>query len=173
MKNLEKEYEVNRFDIKTSEKKILKKYTDTIKIHGELDIRINESNSDELLTINEYSLQKIFSLIEEYPEEHVLFLYLSEYKNQNTKQNEKSVNIHTIDSIDSSNQLNSSDIRLDTFDIESPPNQEIIKDNKNPQYICIFSILYFIIAGLLIIHLLQFLFSKEVRKYKFIIIFIL
>ena len=170
MKNLEKEYEVNRFDIKTSEKKILKKYTDTIKIHGELDIRINESNSDELLTINEYSLQKIFSLIEEYPEEHILFLYLSEYKNQNTKQNEKSINIHTIDSIDSSNQLNSSDIRLDTFDIESPPNQEIIKDNKNPQYICIFSILYFIIAGLLLIHLLQFLFSKEVGQYKFIII---
>ena len=173
MKNLEKEYEVNRFDIKTSEKKILKKYTDTIRIHGELDIRINESNSDELISISEYSLQKIFSLIEEYPEEHVLFLYLSEYKNQNTKQNEKSnINIHTIDSIDSSNALNASEIRLDTFDIESPPNQEIIKENKNPLYICIFSILYFIIAGLLLIHLLQFLFSKEVRKYIFIMIYI-
>ena len=173
MKNLEKEYEVNRFDIKTSEKKILKKYTDTIRIHGELDIRINESISDELISISEFSLQKIFSLIEEYPEEHVLFLYLSEYKNQNTKQNEKSnVNIHTIDSIDSSNALNASEIRLDTFDIESPPNQEIIKENKNPLYICIFSILYFIIAGLLLIHLLQFLFSKEVRKYIFIIIYI-
>ena len=173
MKNLEKEYEVNRFDIKTSEKKILKKYTDTIRIHGELDIRINESISDELISISEFSLQKIFSLIEEYPEEHVLFLYLSEYKNQNTKQNEKSnINIHTIDSIDSSNALNASEIRLDTFDIESPPNQEIIKENKNPLYICIFSILYFIIAGLLLIHLLQFLFSKEVRKYIFIIIYI-
>ena len=173
MKNLEKEYEVNRFDIKTSEKKILKKYTDTIRIHGELDIRINESISDELISISEFSLQKIFSLIEEYPEEHVLFLYLSEYKNQNTKQNEKSnINIHTIDSIDSSNALNASEIRLDTFDIESPPNQEIIKENKNPLYICIFSILYFIIAGLLLIHLLQFLFSKEVRKYIFIMIYI-
>ena len=173
MKNLEKEYEVNRFDIKTSEKKILKKYTDTIRIHGELDIRINESISDELISISEFSLQKIFSLIEEYPEEHVLFLYLSEYKNQNTKQNEKSnINIHTIDSIDSSNALNASEIRLDTFDIESPPNQEIIKENKNPVYICIFSILYFIIAGLLLIHLLQFLFSKEVRKYIFIMIYI-
>ena len=173
MKNLEKEYEVNRFDIKTSEKKILKKYTDTIRIHGELDIRINESISDELISISEFSLQKIFSLIEEYPEEHVLFLYLSEYKNQNTKQNEKSnINIHTIDSIDSSNALNASEIRLDTFDIESPPNQEIIKENKSPLYICIFSILYFIIAGLLLIHLLQFLFSKEVRKYIFIMIYI-
>ena len=173
MKNLEKEYEVNRFDIKTSEKKILKKYTDTIRIHGELDIRINESISDELISISEYSLQKIFSLIEEYPEEHVLFLYLSEYKNQYTKQNEKpNINIQTIDSIDSSNALNASEIRLDTFDIESPPNQEIIKENKNPLYICIFSILYFIIAGLLLIHLLQFLFSKEVRKYIFIIIYI-
>ena len=165
MKNLEKEYEVNRFDIKTSEKKILKKYTDTIRKHGELHIRVNESNSNELLTISEYSLQKTFSLIEEYPEEHVLFLYLSDYKNQNIKQNEKSLlNMHTMDNIDSSNQLNSSEIRLDTFDIESPPNQEIIKENKSPQYICIFSILYFIIAGLLLIHLLQFLFSKKVRN---------
>ena len=69
-----------------------------------------------------------------------------------------------MDNIDSSNQLNSSEIRLDTFDIESPPNQEIIKENKSPQYICIFSILYFIIAGLLLIHLLQFLFSKKVRN---------
>jgi hypothetical protein len=33
MKNLEKEFDVHRYDIKTSEKKIFKKYTDTIKSH--------------------------------------------------------------------------------------------------------------------------------------------
>ena len=166
MKSLEKEYEVHRYDIKTSEKKILKKYSDTIKVHGEFDIRVNEINPDELITINEYSIQKIFALCEEYPEEHILFLYLSDNKVQNIKQNEKThVSIPILDNIDSSNQLNSSEIRLDTFDIESPPNQEIIKGNKNPQYFCIFSIIYFIIAGLLLIHLLQFLFSKDVRIY--------
>lgn len=164
MKNLEKEYEVHRYDIKTNEKRIVKKYTDIIKIHGEFDIRINDSNSDELLTINEYSIQKIFSLLEEYPEEHILFLYLNDERDKNLKQN-KNLHINMTDTtIDSSNQLNSSGIRLDTFDIEIPSNQEVIKANKNLQYFCIFSILYYIIAGLLLIHLLKFLFSKEVNK---------
>lgn len=165
MKKLEKEYEVHRYDIRINEKKIVKKYTDIIKNHKELDIRINESNSEELLTINEYSIQKILSLIEECPEEHILFLYLSDYKNQNIKPNEKAnINFPIYEtSNDSINQLNSSDIRLDVFDSESPPNQEKINEDKNSQYFCIYSILYYIIAGLILIHLLQFLFSKEVN----------
>ena len=73
-----------------------------------------------------------------------------------------------LDTSDINIQLNSSDIRLDINDLEKPSsNQEIIKENKNPQYICIFSILYFIISGLLLIHLLQFIFSKEVSKIYF------
>lgn len=173
MKQLEKEYEVHRFDIKTSEKKIVKKYTDTIKVHGKFDIRLEEDKFNQLLKLDEYSLQKIFSLIEEYPEEHILFLYLCDNKNQGQNQIKKS-NLKKNNQYlerDSSDQLNSSDIRLDTFDIESPPsNSEIINenhrnDNNIPQYICIFSLLYFIIAGLLLIHLLQFFFSKEVKIY--------
>ena len=81
MRNLEKEYEVHRFDIRTSEKKIFKKYSDTIKSHEQFDIRLDDSSSDDLLTIKESSIQKIFSLIDECPEEHILFLYLGEKKN--------------------------------------------------------------------------------------------
>ena len=67
--------------------------------------------------------------------------------------------------IELNNQLNSSEIRLSSYDTETlPPKQEIVKENKNPQYFCIFSILYFIIAGLLLIHLIQFILSKEVRN---------
>ena len=174
MKNLEKQYEVHRFDIKTSENKIIKKYSEIIRIHGQFDIRIEENKSEDLLNIKDYSLQKIFSLIKEYPEEHILFLYLSEIKNpkqvNNQNRQNRQTNVSLLDSSEINNPLNSSEIRLNLYDIESPPtNTEIIRENKNAQYICISSILYFVIAGLLLIHLLQFIFSKEVRI-NFIII---
>ena len=159
MRNLEKEYEVHRFDIRTSEKKIFKKYSDTIKSHDQFDIRLDDSSSDDLLTIKESSIQKIFSLIDECPEEHILFLYLSEKKNIPL-----TVSINDTSLI--SNQLNTSDRldRLDTYDIENPSiKQEIIKENRESQYYCIFSILYFIMAGLLSIHFLQYICSKQVR----------
>ena len=175
MKNLEKEYEVHRFDIKTSEKKIFKKYTDTIKSHSNFDIRLEENKWNELIKIQEYSIQKIFYMINEYPEEHILFLFLSEYKMPLIKKNKKKeISLPTLDTSELNNQLNSSDIRLEISDLESPPsNPEILKESNNPQYICIFSILYFIIAGLLLIHLLQFIFSKEVSNNKFISILII
>jgi hypothetical protein len=159
MRNLEKEYEVHRFDIRTSEKKIFKKYSDTIKSHDQFDIRLDDSSSDDLLTIKESSIQRIFSLIDECPEEHILFLYLSEKKNIPL-----TVSINDTSLI--SNQLNTSDRldRLDTYDIENPSiKQEIIKENRESQYYCIFSILYFIMAGLLSIHFLQYICSKQVR----------
>lgn len=164
MRNLEKEYEVHRFDIRTSEKKIFKKYSDTIKTHEQFDIRLDDSSSDDLLTIKESSIQKIFSLIDECPEEHILFLYLGEKKNIPL-----TVSIYDTSLI--SNQLNTSD-RLDTYDIENPSiKQEVIKENRETQYYCIFSILYFIIAGLLTIHFLQYICSKQVRiKYYYFII---
>ena len=165
MKNLEKEYEVHRYDLKTSEKKIFKKYSDIIKTHSYFDIRLEEDKKNQLIKIKEYSIQKIFSLINEYPEESVLFLYLSEYKPQRPMPKNY---IPVLDTSDINIQFNSSDSRLDINDLESPPsNPEIIKENKNPQYICIFSILYFIISGVLLIHILQFIFSKEVSIIKF------
>ena len=169
MKSLEKEYEVHRYDIKTSEKKIFKKYSDVIKAHTDFDIRLEEDKTNQLIKIKEYSIQKIFSLINEFPEECILFLYLSEYKPQKPIPKK---HVQVLDTSDINIQLNSSDVRLDINDLDSPPsNPEIIKENKNPQYICIFSILYFIICGLLIIHLLQFIFNKEVIKKIFIIIY--
>ena len=165
MKKLEKEYEVHRYDIKTSEKKIFKKYSDVIRAHSYLDIRLEEDKSNQLIKIKEYSIQKIFSLINEFPEESILFLYLSEYKPQKPLPNR---HVPILDTSDINIQLNSSDARIDFNDFESPPsNPEIIKENKNPQYICIFSILYFIISGVLLIHILQFIFSKEVSIIKF------
>lgn len=169
MKNLEKEYDVHRYDIKTSEKKIFKKYTDTIRSHEYFDIRLNDDNSDEVLSVKEYSIEKIFSLLNEYPEEHILFLYLIENKNP------PSISIPVSEPSSSSsfvvNQLNSSEIRLDSFESESPPSsQENTPEYKISQYFCIFSLIYYIMAGLITIHFLQFLCSKQVRKYnKFII----
>lgn len=167
MKNLEKEYEVHRFDIKTSEKKIFKKYSETIKSHSDFDIRLEDCKLNQIIKIKEYSIQKIFSFINEYPEEHILFLYLSEYSIPKINQNKrKHIALPVLDTSDINNQLNSSELRLNSFDIESPPsNNELIKENKNPQYICIFSILHYIISGLLLIHLVQFIVSKEVRLF--------
>ena len=170
MKNLEKEYDVHRYDIKTSEKKIFKKYTDTIKSHEYFDIRLNDDNSDEVLTIKENSIEKIFSLLNEHPEEHILFLYLMENKNS------PSISLPVTDQSSSSfvvNQLNSSEIRLDPYDSESPSlQQENTQEYKISQYYCIFSLIYYIMAGLITIHFLQFLCSKQVRKYDKLIIYL-
>ena len=169
MKNLEKEYDVHRYDIKTSEKKIFKKYTDTIKSHEYFDIRLNDDNSDEVLTIKEYSIEKIFTLLNEFPEEHILFLYSIE------NQNSPSISLPVTEPSSSSfviNQLNSSEIRLDPYDSESPSlQQENTQEYKISQYYCIFSLIYYIMAGLITIHFLQFLCSKQVRKYNKLIIY--
>ena len=54
-------------------------------------------------------------------------------------------------------------MRLDVYDNDSlPTKQETLKNTSN-QILCIFSVIYFIIGGLLLIHFLQFIFSKEVR----------
>ena len=160
MKNLEKEYDINRYDIKTSEKLILKKYSETINNHQKFDIRLERYENKEIIIINQKSLLKIFSSIEELPEEHILFLYMGE--NDNNKNN------NFIPSIDTSlliNNFNNSDKKLNTVDLNKKiiNKGEIIVNQKISQYLCIFSILFFIMAGLLFIHFLQFIFSEQVR----------
>ena len=160
MKNLEKEYDINRYDIKTSEKLILKKYSETIKNHQKFDIRLEHYENKEIIIINQKSLLKIFSSIEELPEEHILFLYMGE--NGNNKNN------NFIPSIDTSlliNNFNNSDKKLNTFELNKKNINQgvIIVNQKISQYLCIFSILSFIMAGLLFIHFLQFIFSEQVR----------
>ena len=95
----------------------------------------------------------------EYPEEHILFLYLNEDKNKN-----KNFFIPKVDTSFMNSTLNSAELRLNSYETESNTiKPEIIKENKITQYYCIFCIIYFIMAGLITIHFLQFLFSKQVR----------
>ena len=160
MKNLEKEYDINRYDIKTSEKLILKKYSETIKSHQHFDIRLEHYTMKEIIIINQKSLKKIFSLAKEIPEEHILFLYMGESGNNK--------NNNFLPPIDTSlliNNFNNSDMRLDNFNLKRKNQEqgEIIVNPKISQYLCIFSILFFIMAGLLFIHFLQFIFSEQVR----------
>ena len=160
MKNLEKEYDINRYDIKTSEKLILKKYSETIKSHQHFDIRLEHYTMKEIIIINQKSLKKIFSLAKEIPEEHILFLYMGE--------SGKNKNNNFLPPIDTSlliNNFNNSDMRLDNFNLKRKNQEqgEIIVNPKISQYLCIFSILFFIMAGLLFIHFLQFIFSEQVR----------
>ena len=160
MKNLEKEYDINRYDIKTSEKLILKKYSETIKSHQHFDIRLEHYTMKEIIIINQKSLKKIFSLAKEIPEEHILFLYMGE--------SGKNKNNNFLPPIDTSlliNNFNNSDTRLDNFNLKRKNQEqgEIIVNPKISQYLCIFSILFFIMAGLLLIHFLQFIFSEQVR----------
>ena len=160
MKKLEKEYDINRYDIKTSEKLILKKYSETIKSHQHFDIRLEHYTMKEIIIINQKSLKKIFSLAKEIPEEHILFLYMGESGNNK--------NNNFLPPIDTSlliNNFNNSDTRLDNFNLKRRNQEqgEIIVNPKLSQYLCIFSILFFIMAGLLLIHFLQFIFSEQVR----------
>ena len=160
MKNLEKEYDINRYDIKTSEKLILKKYSETIKSHQHFDIRLEHYTMKEIIIIKQKSLKKIFSLAKEIPEEHILFLYMGESGNNK--------NNNFLPPIDTSlliNNFNNSDMRLDNFNLKRKNQEqgEIIVNPKISQYLCIFSILFFIMAGLLLIHFLQFIFSEQVR----------
>ena len=158
MKNLEKEYDINRYDIKTSEKLILKKYSETIKSHQHFDIRLEHYTMKEIIIINQKSLKKIFSLAKEIPEEHILFLYMGE--------SGKNKNNNFLPPIDTSlliNNFNNSDTNLASYNLGKSNQKEIIANPKISQYLCVFSILFFIMAGLLFIHFLQFIFSEQVR----------
>ena len=163
MKNLEKEYDISRYDIKTSEKLILKKYSETIKNHDYFDIRLENYQTNEILNIKRKSLEKIFSLAKEMAEEHVLFLYMGE--NGNNKNN------NFLPPIDTSlliNKITDSSTRLNLINSEknkSNSGENNTHNSKVSQTLCIFSVLFFIIGGLLLIHFLQFIFSEQVRTY--------
>ena len=163
MKNLEKEYDINRYDIKTSEKLILKKYSEVIKLHDKFDIRLEHKKNNDVMTINQKSLKKVFSLAKEIPEEHILFLFMGE--NGNNKNN------NFLPPIDTSlliNKITDSSTRLNLINSEknkSKSGENNTHNSKVSQTLCIFSVLFFIIGGLLLLHFLQFIFSEQVRTY--------
>ena len=75
MKNLKKEFIIERKDIETKDQKIVMKYSKILKAHKNLDLRLKNINSD-LLNINFSSIQKIFDYLDnELPEEYILFLF--------------------------------------------------------------------------------------------------
>ena len=160
MKNLEKEYDINRYDIKTSEKLILKEYSEIIKSREQFDVRLEHYTGEKMLIIKQKSLKRMFSLAKEIPEEHILFLYMGE--NGNNK------NYNFLPPIDTSlliNNLDNSDKKLGNFKFNKNKIKEgeTIVNPKISQYFCIFSILFFIMSGLLFIHFMQFIFSEQVR----------
>ena len=160
MKNLEKEYDINRYDISTSDKLFLKQYSEIIKAHDQFDVRFEHFTIKETLTIKKKSMGKIFSLGNEMPEEHIFFFYMGE--NGNNK------NYNFLPPIDTSlliNNLDNSDKKLGNIKFNKKKMKES-ETNINPkmsQYFCIFSILFFIMSGLLFIHFMQFIFSEQVR----------
>ena len=169
MKNLEKEYDINRYDISTSEKLILKQYSEIIKSHEHFDVRFEHYTKEETLTIKQKSMRKIFSLVKEIPEEHILFLYMGE--NGNNK------NYNFLPPIDTSlliNNLDNSDKKLGSikFNKNKAKGGETNINPKISQYLCIFSILFFIMSGLLFIHFMQFILSEQVRYISILFIFI-
>jgi len=92
-------------------------------------------------------------------EEHVLFLYMGE--NGNNKNN------NFLPPIDTSlliNKITDSSTRLNLINSEknkSKSGENNTHNSKVSQTLCIFSVLFFIIGGLLLIHFLQFIFSEQ------------
>ena len=179
MKNLESVFKVDRYDIKTREKKIIKKYSEIIKNRENLDLRLNETSSKELIKLNKYTLNKIFYLLSDtIPEEHILFLFESS-KIENAK---NISNRKTSDSIitDNSDVDNLSDERIDTFESDSSPNEKLdstidiidiikntniikyIKNMDRRKYFNILCFTFLIYGFLTFIHFLRFFNNKEV-----------
>ena len=179
MKNLKKEFIIERKDIETQDQKIFMKYSKILKAHKNLDLRLKNINSD-LININFSSIQKIFDYLDnELPEEYILFLFEKEYK-KNVKQKQKDKNniISTskpgIDENNENDKNNENDDNDEdekkeflTLEVENPDNP-VLKKFKTltyqimKKYYCIFCILCLIIAILFTIHLFNYLISKEV-----------
>ena len=176
MKNLESIYEVCRYDIKTGEKTIIKKYSEIIKKHKNLDLRLREINNNELIKLNNYTLNKLFYLLSDtIPEEHILFLYEpSKIENVNNISSQKNTSSSFLDY---SGVLNTTENSLDIFESEISLNKKlgkigdtiqninIIKNIKNVsirKYYSILCITFLLYGSLIFLHLLRFFSSKEV-----------
>ena len=161
MNNLKLHYSVERKDIEVEDKKIVLKYFNIIKKHKNLDLRINDINTNKkLLSINAISINKIFSYLgNELPEEFILFLYDKTGKDSNDygyiintgKQKEQE-------------DMDEEKKEFLTLEIENP----VLKKYRTltyqimKKYYFIFCIISFIIAILFTLHLFSYLIDKEV-----------
>ena len=146
MKNLEKNFKVENFDIK-ADHKTKQNYTKLLSKRKLLDIRTKNS----LFNIRTESIKTICSLCNEDIEEWVLFLY----------------EIITPKS-SSSNSLLTIEDKITTDDnVVNLPVEIVTSDTKKQskyekKYHCILSIIYFIIGSLLLFHILSFILSEHV-----------
>ena len=166
MNNLNLHYLVERKDIEFQEKKIFLKYSNILKRHKVLDLRLNVKNPNkELITIDNFSVNKIFSFLEnDIPEEFVLFLY------DKTEEDTNELTINT-DKQKEQEEIDEEKKEFLTLEIENPPNP-ILKKYRTltyqimKKYYFCFCILSFIIAILFTLHLFSYLIDKEV-SYKY------
>ena len=163
MEILTRDFIIKRKDLETNDKKIVHKYSKIIKNHRLIDIRLNKEY--DLIKINNKSINKIFDFLEEeIPEEHILFLFEKEYKEDKMKS--KKEYISTDKKIEEKeNEENEEKKEFLTLEIENP----VLKKFKTvthqimKKYYYIFCILCFIIAILFTIHLFSYLISKELN----------
>ena len=164
MEILTKDFIIKRKDLETNDKKIVHKYSKIIKNHGFIDIRLNKEY--DLIKINNRSINKIFDFLEEeIPEEHILFLFEKEYKEDKIKQKKEYIISRDKKIENEKNEENEEKKEFLTLEIENP----VLKKFKTvthqimKKYYYIFFIFCFIIAILFTIHLLSYLISKELN----------
>ena len=158
---LKSEFFIERKDIEVKEKKIILKYSNILKKHKKLDLRLNkDSNNIEvddsenvLSSISYKSVKSIFNLLDNeiFPEEFVLFLFEKSYKKENEINTEKQTE----------QEENDEKKEFLTLEIENPP---ILKKYRTltyqimKKYYFIFCIISFLIA---LFFAFIFLFSNE------------
>lgn len=171
MDHLKSEFFIERKDIEIKEKKILLKYTNILKKHKTLDLRlrkeVNNINFDDyenaLSSINFKSVKKIFNFLDNeiFPEEFVLFLF----EKPNKKENEISIEKQT------EQEENDEKKEFLTLEIENPP---VLKKYRTltyqimKKYYFIFCIISFLIALLFTLHLFSYLVTKDMKICKYI-----
>ena len=168
---LKSEFFIERKDIEVKEKKILLKYSNILKKHKKLDLRLNKDNNNievddsenVLLSISYKSVKSIFNLLDSeiFPEEFVLFLFEKSYKKENEINTEKQTE----------QEENDEKKEFLTLEIENPP---ILKKYRTltyqimKKYYFIFCIISFLIALLFTLHLFSYLVTKDMKICKYI-----
>ena len=168
---LKSEFFIERKDIEVKEKKILLKYSNILKKHKKLDLRLNKDNNNievddsenVLLSISYKSVKSIFNLLDNeiFPEEFVLFLFEKSYKKENEINIEKQTE----------QEENDEKKEFLTLEIENPP---ILKKYRTltyqimKKYYFIFCIISFLIALLFTLHLFSYLVTKDMKICKYI-----
>lgn len=168
---LKSEFFIERKDIEVKEKKILLKYSNILKKHKKLDLRLNKDNNNievddsenVLLSISYKSVKSIFNLLDSeiFPEEFVLFLFEKSYKKENEINTEKQTE----------QEENDEKKEFLTLEIENPP---ILKKYRTltyqimKKYYFIFCIISFLIALLFTLHLFSYLVTKDMIICKYI-----